>query len=68
MDNSPKVNIIKDKKKLKECEGLFRLYLDCVIHDSSSEIKNNCKHLETSLEKKCFVPKKWFQKPIVKEF
>ena len=61
MDNSPKVNIIKDRKKLKECEETFKMYIDCVIDNSSNEIEKNCKNLETSLEKNCFLPKQWFQ-------
>jgi hypothetical protein len=59
--NQKKKSIMKDKIKVKECDNLFRSYLDCVVNNSSNSTKESCYFFESSLQTQCFLPKKWFE-------
>jgi hypothetical protein len=61
MEQQKKNSIMKDRQKVKECDNLFRSYLDCVIYNSSNSTKEQCGFLESSLQTKCFLPREWFE-------
>jgi len=64
MEQQKKKSIMKDRQKVKECDKMFRSYIDCVIYNSNDSPKNRCGFLESSLQTQCFLSKEWFQPTI----
>jgi len=58
----PSVKLERKLKKFRQCDPLFRSYIQCITNDS--KINKKCEPLENLLINTCNVPQKWFQRAL----